>query len=124
MIDYVQDHTEWLCSDRPTICDSCVLIPSQDYLNIGSELDIFNVLVRWSRKECQRRPLEVNPVNQRMVLGDALYTVGDHYQGARKETETGGGVWRGPERLGLVNRGGSVVWIIDCVVGVSLLTHG
>ena len=49
---------------------------TQDYLNVPAELDIFNMLVRWSRKECQRRPLEVNPVNQRMVLGDALYRVG------------------------------------------------
>ncbi|KAF0298472.1 BTB/POZ domain-containing protein 2 [Amphibalanus amphitrite] len=54
---------------------SLIAILEQDYLNITSELDIFNVLVRWSRKECQRRPLEVNAVNQRMVLGDALYRV-------------------------------------------------
>ncbi|XP_037085855.1 BTB/POZ domain-containing protein 2-like [Pollicipes pollicipes] len=54
---------------------SLIAILEQNYLNVGSELDIFNMLVRWSRKECQRRPLDINPDNQRMVLGDALYRV-------------------------------------------------
>jgi len=74
-----------------------VAILDQAYLNIGSEQDLFNVLVRWSRKECARRPIECNTANQRMVLGDALYKV-------RYLTMTGPVFANGPAVSGLLSQ--------------------
>ncbi|KAB7505868.1 BTB/POZ domain-containing protein 6 [Armadillidium nasatum] len=46
-------------------------ILSQETLNVG-EMDLWDGVVRWSKQECIRQSLDVNPVSQRKVMQDLL----------------------------------------------------
>ncbi|VBB31111.1 unnamed protein product [Acanthocheilonema viteae] len=52
--------------------DTLVTVLKRDELDPSSELVIFKAALSWSKAECQRRKVEVNPSNQRQVLGPVL----------------------------------------------------
>nr|XP_019964970.1 PREDICTED: BTB/POZ domain-containing protein 6-B-like isoform X1 [Paralichthys olivaceus] len=63
--------SEGFCEiDMPTL----EVILQRDTLNVR-EVVVFQAVLNWSVAECQRQSLAVNPRNQRVVLGKALYLV-------------------------------------------------
>merc|ERR1712226_807989 len=56
--------------DHSTLC----VILSQDEINID-EATLFDAMVRWSVKECERRGLEATGEKRRSVLSDALFLI-------------------------------------------------
>ncbi|KAG0724432.1 BTB/POZ domain-containing protein 2 [Chionoecetes opilio] len=66
-----------------------------------SELVLWDALIKWTTQECARQTLEVNPENQRKVLGDCFnmsYRVehGSHTHGSRGQWV---GTWAGHRLL-------------------------
>ena len=56
--------------DHSTLC----VILSQDEINID-EATLFDAMVRWSVKECERRGLEATGEKRRSMLSDALFLI-------------------------------------------------
>uniref|UniRef100_A0A1I7V6W1 BTB domain-containing protein n=1 Tax=Loa loa TaxID=7209 RepID=A0A1I7V6W1_LOALO len=52
--------------------DTLVAVLKRNELNATSELVVFKAAQSWSEAECERREIEVNPSNQRLVLGPVL----------------------------------------------------
>ncbi|EFO23168.2 hypothetical protein LOAG_05315 [Loa loa] len=52
--------------------DTLVAVLKRNELNATSELIVFKAAQSWSEAECERREIEVNPSNQRLVLGPVL----------------------------------------------------
>ena len=51
----------------------CVVL-SQPVINTD-EASLFEAMVRWSTKECERRTMEIGPERQRQCLGEALFLI-------------------------------------------------
>ena len=51
------------------------LVVCRETLNVKSETEVFNALVRWSGRECKRQRLEMTNGNRRKVLEGCQYLV-------------------------------------------------
>ena len=51
----------------------CVVL-SQPVIN-ADEASLFEAMVRWSLKECERRTMDTHPDRQRQCLGEALFLI-------------------------------------------------
>ena len=73
----------------------CVVL-SQDSIN-SDEISLFEAMLRWSEKECERRGLETSPDRKRFCLGDALFLI-------RYLTLTAAQFASGPAKSGLLTQ--------------------
>jgi hypothetical protein len=64
-----------LCSEAFSNLDHelMVKILSRDTLNVGTEMDVFDCIMRWSCQQCKKLCKELTGDNKRRVLGKALY---------------------------------------------------
>lgn len=51
------------------------MILKREFLNVPSELNIFEAVSYWATQECRRQNLHLTPENKRNILGNALYLV-------------------------------------------------
>jgi hypothetical protein len=51
------------------------MVVCRETLNVKSEMEVFNALVRWSGRECKRQRIEMTNANRRMVLDGTQYLV-------------------------------------------------
>ncbi|XP_063225802.1 BTB/POZ domain-containing protein 2-like isoform X2 [Bacillus rossius redtenbacheri] len=55
--------------------ESLVSVVSQVHMNVRSELDIFDGVMRWSTAQCTKRELEITQENLRSVAGESINMV-------------------------------------------------
>ena len=78
--------------EHSTLC----IVLSQGFINTD-EISLFDAMLRWSAKECERRGLEPNPDKKRFCLGDALFFI-------RFLTLTASQFASGPAKSGLLTQ--------------------
>lgn len=54
--------------ERQTLCE----ILDQDVLNVNSEVEIYEAVIKWAENQCRIQDLEINSENERKVLGEEM----------------------------------------------------